>query len=286
MDGKPLSNIEVIITRAEHQLEKTVQQFEELGATVIKASTIRIDEPPPADDPTYQRGSWLIPKAQVKKLLWRFDWLIFTSVNAVKYAEKTWSSLGGIKGALSYTPSKKGEQSIRQPRIACIGKSTYSALKLLNIDVAIMPKKYHAEGLLTAFEDHPLHQKRILIPRALVAREILPEALRERGAEVWITPLYQTVPALIPDEVKVELIKPLVSHDYRILTFTSDSTMNSLIDQLSEPQLEWLKKLCKVFVIGPVTKRAAQREGFKVSGVAQPHTIDGLIQTIIHYFKS
>ena len=284
-NNHPLTNIEVIVTRAEHQLESTTLLLEALGAKVIKAPTIKMVPPPPPQDKIYARGSWLIPQDQVKRFLWRFDWLIFTSVNAVKYAHEAWQSIGGLSGALNFSPPSNQLSRKRDTKIACIGKSTYEALQQLNIPVTLIPKSYHAEGLLSAFDNYEMKGKRVLIPRALVARELLPEALRARGTEVWITPLYQTVSAILSPELKRELIAPL-QVEHRILTFTSDSTMNGLIEQLSDGELEWLKKLCPVVVIGPAIKRAAQREGFKVLAMAQPHTIQGLIQTLTQYFKS
>lgn len=280
----PLKNVEVILTRAKHQIESTAQHFEALGAEVIRASTIGIEEPPPPEDSIYQRGTWMIPKVGLGRMLWRFDWVIFTSVNAVKYADKAWLK-GGLKGALRYRPKNVDTHKIRAIRVACIGESTQSALNRLGVQVDLIPSVYHAEGLIDAFDREILDNKRILIPRALVARELLPKALRVRGADVWITPLYQTTSNMLSVEVKRQMIQPLEPGKKRALLFTSDSTLNRLLEQLTPPEIECLKRICKVFVIGPVIKRSALREGFKVSIVAEPHTIKALIESVINFFQ-
>jgi uroporphyrinogen III methyltransferase / synthase len=284
----PLRNVEVILTRAKHQIESTAQHFEALGAEVIRASTIVIEEPPTPENSIYQRGTWMIPKVGLGRMLWRFDWVIFTSVNAVKYADKAWQKggqKGGLKAALRYRPKNVDTHKIRAIRVACIGDSTQSALNRLGVQVDLIPSLYHAEGLIDAFDREILDNKRILIPRALVARELLPEALRVRGAEVWITPLYQTTSNMLSIELKRQMIQRLEPGKKRALLFTSDSTLNRLVEQLTPPEVECLKRICKVFVIGPVIKRSALREGFKVSVVAEPHTIKALIESVITFFQ-
>ncbi len=279
-DHAPLNHVEIVITRASHQNQQISQQFRDLGAEVILAPTIKFVDPPPSGDSRYDRGSWMIPERDVMKTLWRFDWVIFTSVNAVLFAEKTWLHAGGIRGALKYTPSGSVDQKIRAPKVACVGSSTQRALSTLQVSVDLIPQDFHAEGLLSVFQGEGVEGSRILIPRALEARELLPEALRIRGGEVWICPLYQTVTSILNEQVKRQLIAPVRENRARALLFTSNSTIMHLIEQMSEPYLNLIRERCYVYVIGPVVKRAALRYGFKVRGVALPHTIEGLISCV------
>ena len=283
-----LDKLEIVLTRAAHQIGTSAQSFENLGAKVIKAPSIRLIEPPPPNDRIYQRGRWMVPKSELSRMLWRFDWIIFTSVNAVNFAELAWRDIGGLKSALAYE-ADVDDLRIRQRKIACIGKSTKDYLNHLGIHVDVSPKHFHAEALLVALQSKlsykDLKQQRILIPRALVAREILPKALRAMGVEVWITPLYQTLNEQLTPACKQTICHISNREMSRVIIFTSNSTMKGFISQFSETELNLIKKEYDTFVIGPVIKKAAIAEGFRVVSMAHPHNMSGLIKAVINYYS-
>ncbi len=287
MSAMPLKSLEIILTRAAHQIESSAQRFEELGIQVIRAPSIRLAEPPPLDHSVYERGQWMLPKYDLGAFLWRFDWVIFTSVNAVKFAQQAWLKQGGLKKALAH--QNNDQQRARRTKVACIGESTSTYLNHLGIKVDLQPKEYHAESLLQAFKSYEnqqeLSQQRFLIPRALVAREILPNALRALGAEVWICPLYQTLDAEISPTCKQRIIKHSDQALKRAILFTSNSTLKGFSKQFSEQELNHIKREYDTFVIGPVIRKAALTAGFNIVAMAQPHTMQGLIEAVIHHYS-
>lgn len=249
---------------------------------MILAPTIELIPPPPSSDQLYRKGTWMIPCSEVGDRLWRFDWILFTSANAVRYSEEAWSCFGGLKRALELNPPQENTHRVRKTNIACVGTSTQRALKRLGVELDLLPKEFHAEGLLEALKHENFEGKRVLIPRALEARELLPLALRSRGAEVWISPMYQTVQASLSSEVKLQMLSQReASCRARAIIFTSDSTVSRLLEQLDDREQRLLKQHCDAWVIGPVVKKAAEREGFRVRGMASPHTIEALIDHLV-----
>ena len=121
-----LDKLEIVLTRAAHQIGTSAQSFENLGAKVIKAPSIRLIEPPPPNDRIYQRGRWMVPKSELSRMLWRFDWIIFTSVNAVNFAELAWRDIGGLKSALAYE-ADVDDLRIRQRKITISSISDYDS---------------------------------------------------------------------------------------------------------------------------------------------------------------
>ena len=283
---KPLSQVELVVTRAAHQSHTLARRLSLLGAEVTLAPTIKLAPPPLPDDPIFAPGKWMIPSQEVGGQLSRFDWIIFTSVNAVHHSESAWGDRGGIRGALRVQASMTVDGPRGRPRVACVGTSTQSSLESLGVEVSLTPRAFHAESLLASLERERLKGERILIPRALKAREVLPAALRARGAEVWISPMYQTVGASIADEIKAKLISPRSDRSARVILFTSDSTVTRLLEQLDKEEQSSLRRNYEAWVIGPIVRVAAERAGFRVRGIAQPHTIDGLVEGLVSDFAA
>ena len=244
---------------------------------MISAPTIQLVAPPPPQDVCYRENPWMLPILEVGRRLWSFHWLIFTSANAVRLADELWSSMGGLNGVYHYPQTSMGVQHSDPPKIICVGSATQDALNQLGVEASLVPKDFHTEGILELLATRDLPGQTILIPRALVAREKLPNVLRAQGAEVWISPVYQTLGAQLSDQVKGKLmsVSPTV---IRYLVFPSDSTVHRLIAQLGVHELNILQKYTRVIVIGPIVKRAASAAGFNVCRVAQPHTIEGVIE--------
>ena len=162
--------------------------------------------------------------------------------------------------------------------IAAIGPATASRLADYALRVAALPDEYRAEAIISAIGANQIRGKRFLIPRAEIAREILPETLREKGAkEVVVAPAYRTIK---PKRADVERIRELIAAGaIDLVTFTSSSTVTNFCDLVGKSA-----KGTKAATIGPVTAQTAKQHGFDV--VVSPHeyTIPALAEAIREYY--
>ncbi len=247
----PLFGRRVVITRARAQASRLAAQLRSLGADVIEFPTIEIREP---EDTA--------PLDEAIARLDEYDWLIFTSVNGVEYF-------------LKRLDASTADLRRLRARICAIGPATAAAVEALHLKVDVMPKEFIAESLVEAFAPFEMAGKRVLLPRAQVAREVLPNELRRRGARVDVLPAYKTViPAGAPERAR-ELFAP--KPDW--ILFTSSSTVKNLVKAAGAKALEGVK----VASIGPVTSQTARELGLLVSAEAKPYTIDGLIASMLSY---
>ena len=282
----------MVITRATHQVTSMRDRLHSLGARTLEAPSIQLGRPPLRDSSYYQEDHRLIHHEEAVRHCQSYDWIIFTSRNAVLFAEEHWQAHGGIHAMLAQVGQPEQSGAHRAPTLACIGRSTYHALQSILTaqsqeqarDVKI-PQVFTAEGLLDLLSTYDMKQQKVLIPRALVAREHLPSTLSKWGAQVWISPMYQTLMKPLQAEVRGELLRALSPEITRYLTFTSDSTLTHFIEQFSPEERSKLLNRARVAVIGPIVERAACRLGIDVHCVAQPHTIDGLIDTLISDYR-
>src|SRR3954463_13231089 len=167
--AKPLSGKRVLVTRAHHQAAEMARELEALGATVISIPTIEI-RPPQSFQP--------LDKA-LKKIP-AYDWLILTSVNGVNALAKRLDKVEMHAGMLKHLS------------IAAIGPATREAIERLKLKVAVTPDQYIAESVVSALKDK-VAGKRVLLIRAKVARDVIPNELRQAGAEVDVAEAYETV---------------------------------------------------------------------------------------------
>ena len=258
-EHRPLFGRRIVVTRAREQASDFRARLEELGAACIEFPTIAVVPPP----------SWA-PLDEAISVLSDYDWVIFTSVNGVK------SFIGRMRAA------GKDARDLKGIRLAAIGPKTAEALEAVMLRPDLVPSEYRAEAILEALSDYSVSTKRFLMPRAMVAREILPEKLRERGARVDVVPAYQTV---LPDR-DAQKIRSLLS-DGRIdcLTFTSSSTVSNFFSMVGKEELEHCKENVVVACIGPITAETAAGFGLKTSIMPTEYTIGGLVDSIISYFK-
>ena len=136
-----------------------------------------------------------------------------------------------------------------------------------------MGKEYVAEGLLQAFAPHDLAGKRILLPRAAVARDLVPIELAKRGAQVDVVDAYRTgAPEGLSDR-----IEEVFAHRPDCITFTSSSTVQNFVAAATAGLLQGIE----VASIGPITTRTAESLGVKVTAQAKVFTVEGLIQAIL-----
>jgi len=249
---RPLDGITVVVTRPRDQAAELVSRLEGLGAAVIEFPTIEIR---PADD--YR----LLDAALAE--LHSYDWVIFTSANGVRFfrerAELRGVALGGYSG-----------------RVCAIGPATRRAVESIGWAVELMPQEYVAESLVSAFAGQELAGKRILLPRAAVARDVVPVELGRLGARVDVVEAYRTaVPKDLAQRTREVFFGPRPP-DW--ITFTSTSTVSNFVQAAGAAALERVR----VASIGPVTSAAVQRCGLPVSAEASVYTSEGLVQSILN----
>ena len=245
----PLFGQRIVVTRAQGQAGEITGKLRSLGATVCEFATIAIR---PAED--YSALDAAIARLD------SYDWLIFTSVNGVRFfLERLDRSAHDLR-------------SIRA-RICAIGPATREAVARLHLKVDVMPREYVAEGLLEAFATHDLAGKRMLLPRAAEARDVIPVELARRGAEIEVVEAYRTE---IPEYAAIAAREVFATKPDWI-TFTSSSTVKNLVAAAGRDVLAGVK----VASIGPVTSETARRHGIEVTVEAEHFTIDGLIEAIL-----
>ena len=248
----PLFGQRIVVTRAREQADALSAKLRALGADVIEMPTIEI-----------VAASDYGPLDRALAELASYDWLIFTSVNGVRFflerLDRSQKDLRALKA-----------------RICAIGDATRQALGALHLKVDVMGQEFVAESLVEALSKFDLAGKRVLLPRATVARDVLPLALRTRGACVDVVEAYRTI---IPESAarQAEQIfgcarKP----DW--ITFTSSSTVQNFVQAAGARALEGVK----VASIGPVTTATAKKLEVAVTVEASPYTTDGLVAAIVH----
>lgn len=241
-----LTGRRVVVTRPLDQAEELCTRLRALGAEPILFPVIAIAPPQPGG-----------PLDQAILQLSDYDWIIFTSVNGV---EHFWVRLVEHYGSLLPVPG---------PRIAAIGPATADALRQHGSAVHLIPAEYRAEAILDQIGD--VSGQRILLPRADIARPVLSDGLRARGAQVDEVPAYHTIPGQ-PTPAAFDALRAGVD----VVIFTSSSTVRNFI--LLTEGLEYGDPL--IACIGPVTAATARELGLHVDMVAEEYTIDGLLKAL------
>jgi uroporphyrinogen III methyltransferase/synthase len=256
-ERKPLFGKRVIVTRPamlrdkrpEAYPEGLAEQLEELGAAVDEFPVIKLVAPPdyaPLDNAISELGS--------------FDWIIFTSANGVEWFIKRLEELGSDIRALG------------NAKLGAIGPKTAAALQDLRLKVHYVPSEYVSEAVVRQFPEDA-NGSRILIPRALQAREELPEGLCARGADVTVAAAYMTV----TDNSHADALRERLREPLDIITFTSASTVNSFFEIIGDTRLpENVVAAC----IGPITAEAARSHGLRSIVTASEYTIEGLVDVL------
>ncbi|MBI5893051.1 MAG: uroporphyrinogen-III C-methyltransferase [Deltaproteobacteria bacterium] len=256
-DKKPLFGRKVVVTRAREQASDFSDLLKEYGADVIEFPTIEIVSPKKWDE--IDRAIKRLPK---------YDWAIFTSVNGVKYFTERLKKLD------------KDIRELKGIKICAIGPKTKQEIEAIGLRVDFMPKEYRAEGIIKGLGK--IKDKNILLPRAEVAREILPEELIKKGAKVDVVIAYRTVkPKNKTDEIR-ELFK---QGRVDVVTFTSSSTVANFLNMFKKGEgVEFLKNV-KIASIGPITRDTAK--GFNIETLIMPkkYTIPALADAIVEHFK-
>ena len=252
-DKLPLRGQSIVVTRAESQSQAFAGRLRGLGAHVIALPVIALEPP----------SSWAAADDAIRDLS-TYEWLVFTSANGVeRFVERLDASARDLRDLPS--------------RICAIGPATARSVEALHLRVDLLPEAYVAESLAEAFERLGMRGRRVLIPRAQEAREVLPQKLAELGADVEVVPVYRTV---LP-EASRDLAEKVWASDAvpDWVTVTSSSTVRHLA-QLISPSTLARSKLAS---IGPVTSATAREHGLPVTVEAMPYTTEGLAEALCAY---
>ncbi|TCS83471.1 uroporphyrinogen-III C-methyltransferase [Tepidibacillus fermentans] len=253
-EKKPLFGKRILVTRARSQASELSSLIQELGGEPVEFPVIKIV--PPKDSSGYN---------QAIQQLEQFDWVIFTSVNGVQ------SFFDKLK------EMRVDIRKMTKARIAAIGPKTAQLLEEKGLIVDVLPQEFRAEGLLDSIKDQLQPAQKVLLPRADIARKILPEQLREKGLEVVEIDAYETV---IDAENKDEILELLKEKKIDIITFTSSSTVRNFVEAFKEEPLQELLEGVTLASIGPITTDTATSLGLNVTVTADEYTIPGLVKAI------
>ncbi len=258
-ETRPLFGKRIVVTRAKEQAAEFLDRLSDLGAEAIALPTLEILPPP----------SWDAADAAIAQIE-AYDALIFTSVNGVAYFKKRLKTLG------------KDLRILKGLKLCAIGTRTAKAIEDWGMQVDCVPKEFKAEGLIEALKLQGIRGKRFLIPRALEAREILPEEIAKQGGKVDVVPVYQ---ALRPKH-KAEALEDLHERGgIDLLTFASSSTVRNFVGMVGKTALDRWVKQTAVACIGPITAETARDAGLKVDIMPKEYTFAAFADEIVDYFK-
>lgn len=259
-EKRPLFGRRIVVTRPQDQACEFSRLLTAYGAEPVAAPTIQILPP----------VSWRATDQAIRRLA-GYRWLILTSVNGVGPFMDRLRAAGKDSRALSHL------------RICAIGPRTAQELAAYGLVPDVVPARYQAEGLLDALSDKELRGTSVLIPRAEVAREILPQQLRDMGAEVDVVPVYRTVaPAAALGELKREIEGRRID----LVTFTSSSTVRNFVDLLGGTEAtRHVMEHVAVGCIGPITAQTAKEYGLPVTIVPKENTVPALTKAIVRHFS-
>lgn len=245
-ETRPLFGKKILVTRARAQASKLSSALKNLGAAVVECPTIKIVAP---------SDNYLAADAAIKNLR-GFDWIIFTSANGV---EKFFERL-----------KVHGLDARALNKVAAIGSATAEKLSNFGIIADVVPKDFVAESLAASLKEF-VDGKKVLLARAEVARDVLPESLKTFGAEVTVAPIYKT---------EVEPPAQIDFDSLDLITFTSSSTVKNFVAAYG---VDKLKKISSA-AIGPITAQTLKNFDVTPAVVAEEFTIGGLVEAIKKFY--
>jgi uroporphyrinogen-III synthase len=258
-EKRPLAGTRILVGRARHQANSLSASLRGLGAAVTEIPFIEIRKPQ-----SYQ------PLDQALKNIKGYNWLILTSVNGV---ESMWERVRRLRIT---------RRALKHLQIAAIGPATKLAIVKRGLKVKMVPEEYVAESVVKGLREK-VRGKRVLLVRAKVARDLIPEQLRAAGAQVDVVEAYETV---LPEKSRPRL-RALLRNGARrphIVTFTSSSTARNFAELMSNGKLGLLPRTLKdvqFASIGPVTSATMRDLQMPVSIEAREFTMGGLIRSIV-----
>jgi uroporphyrinogen-III synthase/uroporphyrinogen III methyltransferase/synthase len=257
MTPLPLAGRRILVTRAVHQAGKLSDGLRALGAEPVEVPVLEI-RPPASFEPM---------DAALGKLD-SYDWLILTSANTVR--------------ALSLRAAELG-LGLAQPeglKVAAVGEATAAAARGAGLQIAFVPEAYVAESLVEGLMGQ-IRGQRILLARAAVARDLIPDALREAGAEVDVVDAYRNVlPEAAPEQLRLALAQGIDA-----VTFTSSSSATHLAEAARQAGIAWPLAGVPAVSIGPITSQTLRDLGWESAIEANPSDIPGLVAAVAQFFQ-
>ena len=229
----------------------------EMGAFPIEVPTIDVKLQPDSSDLVRTLAS-----------VARFDWIVFTSANAVQSVMDGLSHMG------------RDTRALNSVKVAAIGPSSAAALAGYGIMADLVADIATSTGLASAMIESGIAGSRVLLPKSDIAESVLPDRLRSSGAFVEEVVCYRTV---VPESSR-RLVRETLRAGVDAITFTSSSTVKNLV-KLLDNDTAMLTGVC-IACIGPVTAATAGRFGLNVDIVAQDHTVDGLVVALLERFET
>jgi len=257
MEG-PLAGRAIAVTRAATQAPELSDALTRLGAFVIEAPAIAFSDPPD-----------FAPLDRALARLAAYDWIVFTSRNTLPRVVARMQKLGLDPALLASAPA----------RIVAIGPATARELAAFGLEPEAVPGEFRAEGVVELMADSVLEGTRVLLPRALAARDVLPEALKAQGARVDVVPVYRTEPSR---EGLANARDALVHGTLDAMTFTSASTVTNAVAALGADARR-LAGIARAS-IGPVTSHALRDVGSTPTVEARQATIAGLVAALVEHY--
>lgn len=261
-ETRPLFGRRIAVTRTRQQASELITALRALGADAYEVPTIRIE--------ALQKKEERAAFAESITFAHQYDWIIFTSPNAVTSFFE------------AFYQQRHDARELGAVKIAAVGPGTARKIEQYRFAVDLIPETFVAEGLLEAFKKMSVENLRILLPRAGGAREHLATALEDRGALVDDIPVYHTVPET---DTASAGIQRFCEEGADLVTFTSGSTalhFLTLLKQLEVP----LSPECTLASIGPITSSVMKAQGMPVGIEAEQHDIPGLVEAILKHFTS
>jgi uroporphyrinogen III methyltransferase/synthase len=248
LERRPLHGRTVVVTRARAQASGVAATLRGLGATVVELPAIRIESRIDTDE-----------VRAAATAIGDYDLVCLTSPNGVNLLFD------------SLTAAGQDARALAGATVAAIGPGTARALAAHGIAADVIPERFVAEALVEALASVEVEGKKVLIARAAEARDVLPDALKERGAKVDVVALYETVREA-PDGKAIDAAQ---AADY--VTFTSSSTVTNLTDALGDR----FPPAARIVSIGPVTSESVREAGLEVAVEADRHDVDGLLAALL-----
>ena len=255
---QPLFGRRIAITRTREQAGALREPLTALGAEVIEIPTIEIRDP----------ASWEPLDSAIRRLE-EFDVLLVTSANGARNFLRRLEACG------------RDVRDLEGLIIGAIGPGTAEEFVKSGVKVDLTPRAYVAEGLLEALGDRDLHGKAFLIPRAKVARDLVPRVLMEKGGRVEVVEAYETVVPQLP----VGELQRLLTPPPDVITFTSSSTASNFAKLAGENEVAKLLCGAALASIGPITSQTIRKLGLTVTIEAKQSTIPGLVRAIERHFR-
>jgi uroporphyrinogen III methyltransferase/synthase len=262
-DERPLFGKRILVTRPKDQSMDLVERLEALGADAIEAPMIRITPPEdygPLDEACARAGE--------------FDWIVFSSVNAVD----------AFMDRLLAGPTDM--RALGGVRLCGVGAATAARLEDHGLKVDLTPLEYRAEAVLRVLtEGGDIRGKRVLLPHADIGRELLTDELRKHGADVTEVVAYRTIAVEADREGEPDIYRMLLERTVDVVTFTSASAVRNFVRILGAEPAADLLATTVVACIGPVTAEAAARSNIETTIQPASYTIPALVDAIAKYFE-